>query len=221
MKPRLLRVLLGHRRSFLAGVIGLASLGAWPAAWAGLTRGLLAWDTGALSFLVFMAVMFATARPDRMEHNAQAQQEGEWTLFWLVVAGATASFAAIFGEFGSLKNAPTAVKAFKIGLVAATLLLSWVLTHGVFALRYAHEFYSRTGASTVIDGGLEFPREPRPDYWDFFYFALVLGMTFQVSDVQITSRKFRRLATVHGCLGFLFNTVIVALTVNLASGLLG
>ena len=70
------------------------------------------------------------------------------------------------------------------------------------------------------DGGLDFPSTKRPDYWDFFYFSAVLGMTFQVSDVQITSRKLRRLATAHGMLGFLFNTVVVALTVNLASGLL-
>ena len=62
--------------------------------------------------------------------------------------------------------------------------------------------------------------QQRPDYLDFMYFALVLGMTFQVSDVQITSRKLRRLATVHGLLSFLFNTIILALTVNLAAGLL-
>ena len=70
------------------------------------------------------------------------------------------------------------------------------------------------------DKGLYFPGGDAPDYWDFVYFAIVLGMTFQVSDVQITSRKLRRLATVHGLLGFLFNTVIVALTVNLAANLL-
>ena len=105
-------------------------------------------------------------------------------------------------------------------LVGGTLALTWLLTQAVFALRYAHEFYTRTDDAPMPDGGLEFPREPRPDYWDFFYFSAILGMTFQVSDVQITSRKLRRLATVHGLLGFLLNTVIIALTVNLASGLL-
>ncbi len=68
--------------------------------------------------------------------------------------------------------------------------------------------------------GWSSPVDESPDYWDFVYFALVLGMTFQVSDVQITSRKLRRLATVHGLIGFLFNTVIVALTVNIAASLL-
>ena len=101
-----------------------------------------------------------------------------------------------------------------------TLLLSWLLIHAVFALRYAHEYYTRSSDAPALDGGLEFPQEGSPDYWDFFYFSVVLSMTFQVSDVQITSRKLRRLATLHGMLGFMFNTVIVALTVNLASGLL-
>ncbi|OYV40959.1 MAG: hypothetical protein B7Z80_03150 [Rhodospirillales bacterium 20-64-7] len=72
-----------------------------------------------------------------------------------------------------------------------------------------------------MDHGLEFPGEPQPDYLDFMYFALVLGMTFQVSDVQITSRKLRRVAALHGLLSFLFNTVILALTVNIAAGLMG
>jgi uncharacterized membrane protein len=86
-------------------------------------------------------------------------------------------------------------------------------------MRYAHEYYTRTDG-TKIDDGLQFPSEDRPDYWDFVYFAVVLGMTFQVSDVQITSRKLRRLATLHGFLGFVFNTVIIAVTVNIASGFL-
>jgi uncharacterized membrane protein len=218
---RLQHVLAGHKRTFLAGAIGVASYFVLPLHWAARTDAIIAWDIGAAAFLVMMVVLFSAAATDAMEPNAEAQQEGEWTLFFLVVAGAAASFAAILGEFGSMKDAAAPDKAFKVGLVAGTLLLSWLLTHGVFALRYAHEFYSRTGNAPELDKGLEFPGEPLPDYWDFFYFALVLGMTFQVSDVQITSRKLRRLATLHGLLGFLFNTVIVALTVNLASGLLG
>jgi uncharacterized membrane protein len=94
------------------------------------------------------------------------------------------------------------------------------MTHTTFAFRYAHEYYEAAPGSSKVDGGLEFPGEDQPDYLDFMYFSLVLGMTFQVSDVQITSRKLRRLATVHGLLSFLFNTIILALTVNIAAGLL-
>ena len=80
--------------------------------------------------------------------------------------------------------------------------------------------YERQPGASRVDGGLDFPGGLSPDYWDFFYFALVLGMTFQVSDVQITSRKLRRLAAAHGLIGFLFNAVIIALTVNIAASLL-
>lgn len=110
-------------------------------------------------------------------------------------------------------------KTLRIVLVVVTLFASWLMTHTSFALRYAHEYYSRDENGKDFDRGLEFPNEKRPDYLDFLYFALVLGMTFQVSDVQITARKMRRLATVHGLLSFLFNTIILALTVNIAAGL--
>ncbi len=191
-----------------------------PARWSLETRGIAAWDVGSSLYLALIFFLFVVARTESMETNARAQEEGEWTLFWLVLAGAIASFAAVIGEFGTMKSAAADARNLKVCLVAATLLLSWTLTQAAFALRYAHEFYSRTGDSEGVDGGLQFPEEKRPDYLDFFYFSAVLGMTFQVSDVQITSRKLRRLATVHGMLGFLFNTVIIALTVNLASGLL-
>ncbi len=195
------RILLGHIRTFVALAVGAASLAALPGGWPGRTRGIAAWDIGAAAFLLMCGFLFTGATPVRMERNATAQQEGEWTLFALVVAGAVASFSAIIGEFSTMKGASPATHALKVAMVA-------------------HEYYTRTGGSAKPDGGLEFPSEDSPDYWDFMYFSLVLGMTFQVSDVQITSRKLRRLATLHGLLGFLFNTVIVALTVNLASGLL-
>src|SRR4051794_13645060 len=101
-----------------------------------------------------------------------------------------------------------------------TLFLYWIVTHVTFSLRYAHEYYSDDLGGPAVDKGLDFPGENEPDYLDFLYFSLVLGMTFQVSDVQITSRKLRRMATIPGLLSFLFNTIIVALTVNLVAGLM-
>jgi uncharacterized membrane protein len=91
------------------------------------------------------------------------------------------------------------------------------MTNVTFAYRYAHEYYARDESGTVARG-LEFPGEAHPDYLDFVYFAFVIGMTFQVSDVQITNRTLRRVATMHGLIGFLFNTVILALTVNIVAG---
>jgi uncharacterized membrane protein len=217
----LARVLAGHQRFFAALVISVAALFLLPSGLSPNTRGIIAWNIAAAVFLLLCLTLFAgVSTPDRMAANARHQEEGEWTLFWVMVVGATASFAAIISEFGTLKNATPHVRDLKLAVVGSTLLLSWLLMHTIFALRYAHEYYQRTGDAAEVDGGLDFPGEKHPDYWDFFYFAAVLGMTFQVSDVQITSRKLRRLATLHGMLGFMFNTVIVALTVNLASGLL-
>jgi uncharacterized membrane protein len=125
----------------------------------------------------------------------------------------------VFGEFANTRDMHPAQKNLHIALVAITLLASWLMVHTTFAFRYAHEYYSRDAGGADFDRGLEFPGEKKPDYLDFVYFALVLGMTFQVSDVQITARKMRRLAAVHGLLSFLFNTIILALTVNIAAGL--
>jgi uncharacterized membrane protein len=166
------------------------------------------------------AVLFIAEPAERMAANAEAQEEGEWTIFALTVAAVVFSFAAIVSEFASMKDATGTQRNLHIALVAVTLFVSWMMTHTTFAFRYAHEYYGKQPGQPDIDRGLEFPGEQRPDYLDFMYFSLVLGMTFQVSDVQITSRKLRRLAAVHGLLSFLFNTIILALTVNLAAGLL-
>lgn len=92
----------------------------------------------------------------------------------------------------------------------------------MFALYYAHLYY-RDDRESGTEGnvkGLDFPEEKQPDYWDFLYFSLVIGMTCQVSDVQVTSRSMRRLALMHGVLTFFFNTVILALSINIVAGLL-
>jgi uncharacterized membrane protein len=207
-------------RLFTSLACGLVAWGVMPGGPTGETRAVLAWDLGVVIYLGLAISLFTTERAERMEADAEAQQEGEWTIFALTLAAVAFSFAAIISAFANIKDLPPQRKSLQVGLVAATLLLSWLMTHTTFAFRYAHEYYAREGAAAEIDGGLDFPGNARPDYLDFVYFSLVLGMTFQVSDVQITSRKLRRVATVHGLLSFLFNTIVLALTVNLAAGLL-
>jgi uncharacterized membrane protein len=201
-----------------------AGVAVWPLLPSSLsmtTRGLLAWDAGVLVFLALAGVLFSTVTADRMPARAEAQEEGEWTIFGLTLAVVVVSFIAVSSEFSAIKQAPDASRPLQVVLVAGTLFISWLMTHVTFAFRYAHEFYADDLGGPDIDRGLEFPGEMQPDYLDFLYFSLVLGMTFQVSDVQITSRKLRRMATLHGLLSFLFNTVIVAFTVNIAAGLTG
>jgi uncharacterized membrane protein len=213
-------VVMGRPRLFIGLIAGVVACIAMPAAVGSVTRAVLAWDIGVVVFLALSGWLFAEERISRMAEDAAKQQEGEWTIFALTIAAVVFSLVAIFGEFAMLHDAKAEEKTLRITLVSATLFVSWLMMHTTFALRYAHEYYSRDRGGREVDGGLDFPGEKRPDYLDFMYFSLVLGMTFQVSDVQITARKFRRLAAMHGLLSFLFTTIIVALTVNIAAGLL-
>ena len=218
----LARVITGHRYTASATVIGIIAYLLLPTTHGGAARAVFAWDIGAVALLaMFTLILLREGDDDAMARNAEAQQEGEWTVFAITLAGVVISFAALTRVLSTAKDMPVGFeRKLYIAGVALTLLLSWLVTHVVFALRYAHEYYERSAGARDVDGGLEFPGGVPPDYWDFLYFAMVLGMTFQVSDVQITSRKLRRLATVHGLIGFLFNTVIVALTVNIAASFL-
>lgn len=215
-------VVLGHPRAFAALAAGIA---AWAAltfarpAWPPLTRSILGWDAGAAAFLALAMILFASRAPGQMAADAEAQEEGQWTVFWVMLLGTVFSFGALSGEFSGLKDMPGYERGLHVALVGATLLLSWLLAHTVFAFRYAHEYYDLDGQGK-LKGGLQFPSNDQPDYFDLLYFSVVIGMTFQVSDVQVTSRTLRRLAALHGLVSFLFNTVIVALTVNIVAGLM-
>ena len=214
------RVVSGHPRMLGSAVLGAGAFFLLPASIGSSTRWVLAWDVGAIALLVLLTVLFSAGHDEaRMAQNAERQDEGEWTLFWIAIAAAAASFVALSAELSGSKDLPAVQRNLHVGLVGLTLLVSWLLTHAIFALRYAHEYYDMRPDGKLV-GGLEFPGGALPDYWDFTYFAVVIGMTFQVSDVQITSRALRRLALLHGLLAFLFNTVIVALTVNIAASLL-
>ena len=215
-----LAILRGRPRLFASVVVGLAALVLLPASLAPQTRAIIAWDLLVTSFLALSAHLFTVQPAAQMSADAAKQEEGEWTIFAITICAVTASFAVIFYEFAATRDAHGLERSLRVGLVAFTLFASWLMTHFAFAMRYAHEYYQSAPDGGGIDMGLQFPGEDDPDYWDFAYFALILGMTFQVSDVQITSRKLRRLATVHGLLGFLFNTVVIALTVNIAASLL-
>jgi uncharacterized membrane protein len=130
----------------------------------------------------------------------------------LMTVSALASLAAVMAELG---HAPGASR---VALGLFTILLSWGFMHAVFALHYAHEFYGEGGDGKI--GGLIFPGDDDPDYWDFVYYALVVAMTAQVSDVQITSKTIRRLTAAHGAVSFFFNVTVLALTVNIVSTLM-
>jgi len=134
----------------------------------------------------------------------------------------------VFAIIVLLQQAPHASKrgsTHHILLAAAAVFCSWTLIHTLFTLRYTHLYYTYPNHDAhgheKNERGLEFPGTTVPDYLDFAYFSFVLGMTFQVSDVQITSHGVRRMALLHGFLSFVYNTIIIALSINIISGVIG
>jgi uncharacterized membrane protein len=215
---RLLRILLARPYYSTGYTLGLASYFLLTSVSSTATRAVLAWDIGSTIFLSLSVVSMLRVKHRDIALDAKRNQEGEWTVFSLTVTGAIMSFAAII--LFSHHSGHKPLEGFYITVVVITLTLSWLTTHVSFAYRYAHEYYSFDLGHEEIDRGIEFPHDDEPDYLDFIYFSFVLGMTFQVSDCNITAKKLRRLATLHGLIGFLFNTVILALSVNIAASLL-
>lgn len=204
--------------STLVAVIASVLLPSWLSL---STRILCIWNVGMISFLASTWVLMVQAVPKTMRRNAQSQDEGRLVILSLVTSAACASILAIAFILREAKGKDISVVIPHVVLAVATIVGSWLLVHTIFAMHYAHEYYQdhKTQSNTKA-GGLDFPEDVEPDYWDFLYFSFVIGMTSQVSDVEITSRSLRRLALLHGILSFFFNTAIVAMSINIIAGLI-
>ncbi|MCL1465004.1 DUF1345 domain-containing protein [Argonema galeatum] len=186
------------------------------------TRILCAWNSGVVCLLALAWWMMLSATPQKMRRNAQRQDESRLAILTLVIAAACTSVLAIVFVLNDKKGISTLLLTLHLTLSVMTIVGSWLLVHTMFALHYAHCYYrdDRDTASEGNAGGLDFPSDNEPDYWDFLYFSFVIGMTGQVSDVATTSRSMRRLALLHGVLSFFFNTAILAMSINIIAGLL-
>ena len=188
------------------------------------TQSIATWDVFALSILLLAWLTIITTPPHKLRMRAQAQDLSRTVIFVFVVMAACAGLFAVGLLFFTNKGvAQRPHFFFHLLMSLVAVVSSWMLVHTVFGLRYAHTFYGDPDGPKgpqLHAGGLEFPGGRLPDYMDFAYFSFVIGMTFQVSDVQITSREFRKLVLLHGMLSFGFNTVILALTINTVSNLL-
>ncbi len=185
------------------------------------TQSIATWDVFALSVLSLAWFTIVTTPPAQLRARAQAQDLSRTVIFVFVVFAACAGLFAVGFLFYSSKSSAPAHVGRHLFLSLLAVVSAWSLMHTVFGLRYAHKFYGDDDETAEQHaGGLEFPGEPVPTYMDFAYFSFVIGMTFQVSDVQIVSREFRSLVLIHSVLSFAFNTVILALTVNTVSTLL-
>jgi len=182
-----------------------------------LGRLMIGWNTFSLCLLIMTWITFKITTPDEIRRQAALQDASRVTIFIIILVSAFASFFAVLLLVISKKEE---TQALDIPIAISGMFFSWFLVHTIFAMRYAHIYYGdHETKPDMFAGGLSFPNENKPDYLDFAYFSFVLGMTFQVSDVQVTSKRLRRLALIHGILSFGFNTIIVALTINVIAGL--
>lgn len=217
-----LRTLNARLRFFVSLLLGLITFHFLPVWIRPEIRIVVAWDVGVLVFLLlaWSIMWLATAR--QTEHSTLSQDQSGVAILSVVVAAASASFFAIVYILRFSKGAPPQDEIFRIIVSAIAVICAWLTVHTVFALHYAHRFYRFKGGDFRDDAarGLAFPGNDQPTYMDFAYFSFVIGMTSQVSDVQVTNSVMRRLALVHGVLSFIYNTFIFALTVNLLAGLM-
>ncbi len=163
-----------------------------------------------LAAFVFLLSIIPLLRADDASMRRQAAQNDANRVLVLVITTivTTAVLAAIAGELPKAE----AGERFAMAKLVVTLTLTWLFANTVYAMHYAHLYYSE------CDGGdrqgLEFPGKDAPDYLDFIYFSFTLGMTFQTSDVQITGRDIRRISTLHSLAAFVFNLGVIAFTIN-------
>jgi uncharacterized membrane protein len=180
-------------------------------------RAIVGWDGVALVYLALVLQMVATATRESMRHRAALEDPARSVFLAIVSAAGLVSIFSILGIMRAAKAEGGSIALWLTVFAASTILLSWLLTHSVFAVHYAHRYYK--DLLEKRQRGLDFPGEhDDPDYWDFLYFSFVIGMTAQVSDIQVMTRGWRRLVLAHSILSFLFNTVILALSINLLAG---
>jgi uncharacterized membrane protein len=180
------------------------------------TRLLIAWNVGAWAFLIMILHMVMDPRRDARVQS-RPEDEGQWMLVALGIVASLAAVAAIVWELGPVKTMAGWEKAGHLALVGATVLSAWTFLQVMFALHYAGVYFQRQKGG--IAGGLEFPGSAQPDWTEFFYQAFTLGCTFASSDVNVSSKRMRRIVVLQGVACFFFNAIILALTINVAANL--
>jgi uncharacterized membrane protein len=212
--------LLPGARLLLSAFAGVAVFFATPPSMQESLRGAIGWDVGAGMFLLLTVLAVGNATPERLRHRASQQDTKFWIILGIIVIAALASLASLAFVLQKQQDASGPPLAARIVVAAITLFVSWVFVHTAFAIHYAHYFYGDPEPKGQRRGGLKFPQIQNPDFWDFIYYSFVVGMTCQVSDVQVTSRAMRHLTLAHGVLSFFFNAGVLALAVNILATVL-
>lgn len=204
---------------FTSAVVGTLVAFATPGITSPITRALYGWNVGVWLFLVLMAFMMLRADAEGMRRHAIAQAEGAAVVLLIVVSAALASIVAIVFELSAAKTPGARHALPHLAFVLATVSGAWLLVPTLFAMNYSSLYYA-----THKGDGLHFPDADRakgfaPDYVDFLYFSFTIAVASQTADVSISSRPMRRLVLLHALLSFVFNTTILAFTINIAASL--
>lgn len=179
----------------------------------------ITWNAFAFAFILISWFVFFSRTREQMRLRAKEEDGSRVFVFFMILLSCFASMFAVLLLVLS-QHSNSTPRIIYVPLAICTMLFSWIMVHTTFCFHYAHLYYGdMKGDSATHAGGLEFPGKGLPEYMDFVYFSFVIGMTFQVSDVSISSRVIRRLALFHGLLAFGLNTFVVALTINLIAGL--
>ncbi|HEX3763654.1 MAG TPA: DUF1345 domain-containing protein [Kofleriaceae bacterium] len=203
-----------QNRLILAIAAGAVAWIVTPLRIAVTTRALLAWDIAGVVLAGFAGLIILRSDARETRRRAAAYDPGRRVVWILVLVASTLSLLAATIV---VRQGRPDTRSLHVALCVATVVISWLVTHGTFTLRYAHLYYRDADRA----GGIELPGGEPPDDLDFAYFAFTLAMCFQVSDATISSRQIRRAALGQAMLAFLYNTVILGLAMNLIVGQLG
>lgn len=207
----------GRKRLVYGVLVGVGvALLPLPTAWP--TQVLLSWCAGSSTFLGLAWWLAMRFDAKRTRERALSQDQSGWMLSSLLLASVFVSVGAIALMLQHVKDLADAQRTAHLALSMLALGASWLLMQTVFAFHYAHLFYQSESRGQSGGSGLQFPGDHPPDYFDFLYYAHVVGMTSQVSDVVVTGQHMRRLTLLHSLLAFAFNMLVLALSINVVAG---
>jgi uncharacterized membrane protein len=212
----------GRLIGFGAALAVAAAILLFSPSWlAGSQRGVAAYDAAALTLIAIFWFVGMHGHPSDTECRAAVEDPGRNAMLFVIVASVTGGLVSAISIIGRGPHATDLTeKAFIYGLGFGAVVLGWFLIHTVLTFRYAHLYYFDDDGDNESDRGLKFPGTDSPNDYDFAYFSFVIGMTFQVSDVIILDSRVRRVVLLHALISFAYNSTIVALVINLISGLI-
>ncbi len=217
-----MKKLFGHLRAhphvIVSGAVGALTASLVPGVDSVVGRCLAGWNVGVWMYLAWTGWTMMHSDQAHLKRVAIAQAEGATTVLVVVALGALASFGAIFMELATAKTGGPREALPHVLFTLSTVVGSWLLVPTLFSLNYASLYHVSAGD----DNGLNFPDQAtdfEPDYSDFLYFSFTIAVASQTADVAISTRPMRRLVLLQSVLSFVFNTTILAFTVNIAASL--